>query len=57
MSFISFFVSFIFFLIAALTAQFEWKIGDVNPTEWGLVFFALGHFLGGGVAYFRERVK
>lgn len=58
---LSIFVSFVLFLLAALTFSFDIdgladNVGEL--TAWGLTFFALGHFFaGGGVAYLRSRLN
>lgn len=58
---LTFFVSFVLFLLAALTLTFDIEgladnIGEL--TAWGLTFLALGHFFsGGGVAYVKGRLN
>lgn len=56
---LSIFVSFVFFLLTALTLTFDIDgLGDNvgEMTAWGLAFFALGHFYAsGGVAYLKGR--
>lgn len=56
MVFISFLISFLFFLYAALAPMFDWVVnGNLNVLAWGLVFFVLGHLLPGAVVAYQTR--
>lgn len=55
MSYFSFLASFVCFLILVLAGLFDWALGDFDAIAWGLMFLALGHFLGGGVAWVRSK--
>lgn len=55
---LSILLSFVLFLLVALTLTFDIEgladnVGEL--TAWGLAFFALGHFVSGGLAYLRDR--
>lgn len=54
MVFLSFLLSFLFFLYAALAPLFEWVVdNNFSPIAWGLTFLALGFVLPGAVTAYK----
>lgn len=56
MAFLSFLISFVLFLYAALAGVLDYTINpDFNVIAWGLAFFVLGHLVPGAVTAYRTR--